>query len=138
MDKDNKTIVRLTLKLKNGEVIVKEGYEIFFQVESIQIQLANNQDIICFGYVGVDRELIEYFYFEEIKYNKIDFKDEIRVQNVNLPIGTKLVRHECQCDKRIESKSVVNIHNAYVSADLNIQELTEEFLKRNFKKISSL
>ncbi|CAG7839937.1 hypothetical protein FDF96_04890 [Clostridium botulinum] len=60
---DNKA-TKLIVNRIDGKIDIVVGRNYFFDVESIQTQIYNKQDIICFGYYAIQRELIESFRFE--------------------------------------------------------------------------
>lgn len=68
---------KITIKLSDGELLTVSDKELFFKPEAIQMQLASNQNIINFGYVGVKRELIEWYIIE----NEEDINDEDEIIN---------------------------------------------------------
>lgn len=56
----------LTVKLITGEYIKIEGNQVIDMPEVIAQRIENKEDIIVFGFMGVKRELIEWYTITEI------------------------------------------------------------------------
>lgn len=56
----------LTVKLTTGEYIKIEGNQVIDMPEIIAQRIENKDDIIVFGFMGVKRELIEWYTIAEV------------------------------------------------------------------------
>ena len=56
----------LTVKLTTGECIKIEGNQVIDIPEVIAQRIENKEDIIVFGFMGVKRELIEWYTITEV------------------------------------------------------------------------
>lgn len=56
----------LTVKLTDGEYIRIEGNQVIDMPEVISQRIENKEDIVVFGFLGVKRELIEWYTITEI------------------------------------------------------------------------
>lgn len=56
----------LTVKLTTGEYIKIEGNQVIDMPEVIAQRIENKEDIIVFGFMGVKRELIEWYTITEV------------------------------------------------------------------------
>mgnify|MGYP006871898081 FL=1 len=56
----------LTVKLTTGEYIKIEGNQVIDIPEIIAQRIENKEDIIVFGFMGVKRELIEWYTITEV------------------------------------------------------------------------
>ncbi len=56
----------LTVKLTTGEYIKIEGNQVIDMPEVITQRIENKEDIIVFGFMGIKRELIEWYTITEI------------------------------------------------------------------------
>jgi hypothetical protein len=56
----------LTVKLTSGEYIKIEGNQVIDMPEIIAQRIENKDDIIVFGFMGVKRELIEWYTITEV------------------------------------------------------------------------
>ena len=56
----------LTVKLTSGETISIAGNQVIAMPEVIESKIRNKEDIIIFGYMGVKRELIEWYTITEV------------------------------------------------------------------------
>ena len=59
----------LTVKLTSGETISIIGNQVIDMPEIIYQRIENKEDIIVFGYMGVKRELIEWYTITEVNSN---------------------------------------------------------------------
>lgn len=59
----------LTVKLTSGETISILGNQVIDMPEIIYQRIENKEDIIVFGYMGVKRELIEWYTITEVNSN---------------------------------------------------------------------
>ena len=59
----------LTVKLTSGETISILGNQVIDMPEIIYQRIKNKEDIIVFGYMGVKRELIEWYTITEVNSN---------------------------------------------------------------------
>lgn len=66
---ENKKELLLTVKLTSGETISIVGNQAIDNPEEIGLRIENKEDIIIFGYMGIKRELIEWYTITEIKSN---------------------------------------------------------------------
>ena len=65
-ESNNSKIFLLTVKLTDGETISIAGNQVIYMPEVIEDKIANKEDIITFGYMGVKRELIEWYTITEV------------------------------------------------------------------------
>lgn len=56
----------LTVKLTTGEYIKIEGNQVIDMPDIIAQRIENKEDIIVFGFMGVKRELIEWYTITEV------------------------------------------------------------------------
>lgn len=63
---ENTKVFVLTVKLTNGEMIRIEGNQVIDMPEIIAQRIENKEDIIIFGYIGIKRELIEWYTITEV------------------------------------------------------------------------
>lgn len=56
----------LTVKLTTGEYIKIEGNQVIDMPDVIAQRIENKEDIIVFGFMGVKRELIEWYTITEV------------------------------------------------------------------------
>ena len=59
----------LTVKLTSGETVSMIGNQVIDMPKIISQRIENKEDIIIFGFMGVKRELIEWYTITEIKSN---------------------------------------------------------------------
>ena len=62
----NNKVFLLTVKLTSGETISIVGNQVIDMPEVIEARIGNKEDIIIFGYMGVKRELIEWYTITEV------------------------------------------------------------------------
>ena len=68
-DFENTKIFRLEVKVSNGDIIVIEGNQIIDMLEVIEKRFENRDEFIIFGYMGVRRDLIEWYRITEVMDN---------------------------------------------------------------------
>ena len=65
-DFENTKIFRLEVKVSNGDIIVIEGNQVIDMPEVIEKRFENRDEFIIFGYMGVRRDLIEWYRITEV------------------------------------------------------------------------
>ena len=68
-DFENTKVFRLEVKVSNGDIIVIEGDQVIDIPEVIEKRFENRDEFIIFGYMGVRRDLIEWYRITEVMDN---------------------------------------------------------------------
>lgn len=68
-DFENTKVFRLEVKVSNGDIIVIEGDQVIDMPEVIEKRFENRDEFIIFGYMGVRRDLIEWYRITEVMDN---------------------------------------------------------------------
>ena len=68
-DFENTKIFRLEVKVSNGDIIVIEGNQVIDMPGVIEKRFENRDEFIIFGYMGVRRDLIEWYRITEVMDN---------------------------------------------------------------------
>ena len=66
---ENTKELLLTVKLTNGEIISVVGNQVIDMPEIISHRIENKEDIVVFGFMGIKRELIEWYTITEVNSN---------------------------------------------------------------------
>ena len=65
-DFENTKVFRLEVKVSNGDIIVIEGNQVIDMLGVIEKRFENRDEFIIFGYMGVRRDLIEWYRITEV------------------------------------------------------------------------
>ena len=65
-DFENTKVFRLEVKVSNGDIIVIEGNQVIDMPGVIEKRFENRDEFIIFGYMGVRRDLIEWYRITEV------------------------------------------------------------------------
>ena len=68
-DFENTKVFRLEVKVSNGDIIVIEGNQVIDMPGVIEKRFENRDEFIIFGYMGVRRDLIEWYRITEVMDN---------------------------------------------------------------------
>ena len=68
-DFENAKVFRLEVKVSNGDIIVIEGNQVIDMPGVIEKRFENRDEFIIFGYMGVRRDLIEWYRITEVMDN---------------------------------------------------------------------